>query len=127
MKIDRIDHVVLTVADIEKTCEFYSRVLGMEVVTFGENRRALRFGRQKLNLHERGKEASLRARTAIPGAVDICLITESPIEEVVSQLQRAGVSIEEGPIERSGAIGPMMSVYFRDLDENLIEVSRYIG
>jgi catechol 2,3-dioxygenase-like lactoylglutathione lyase family enzyme len=98
MKIDRIDHVVLTVADIEKTCEFYSRVLGMEVVTFGENRRALRFGKQKFNLHERGKEANLRARTAIPGAV-----------------------------EKTGAIGPMLSVYFRDLDGNLIEVSRYNG
>lgn len=127
MKIDRIDHVVLTVADIEKTCGFYSRVLGMEVVTFGENRRALRFGRQKLNLQEKGKEANLRARTAIPGTVDICLITERTIEEVASHLRSAGVSIEEGPIERSGAIGPMMSVYFRDPDGNLIEISRYIG
>jgi catechol 2,3-dioxygenase-like lactoylglutathione lyase family enzyme len=126
MKIDRIDHVVLTVADIEKTCGFYSRVLSMEVVTFGENRRALRFGRQKLNLQEKGKESNLRARTAIPGAVDICLITEGPIDEVVSHLRSAGVSIEEGPIERSGAIGIMMSVYFRDPDENLIEISKYI-
>ncbi|MFQ5541366.1 MAG: VOC family protein [Candidatus Binatia bacterium] len=127
MKIDRIDHVVLTVADIEKTCEFYSRVLGMEVVTFGENRRALKFGRQKFNLHEKGKELKLRAKTAMPGAVDICLITESPIEEIVSHLRSAGVSLEEGPIEKTGAIGPMMSVYFRDLDGNLIEVSRYIS
>jgi catechol 2,3-dioxygenase-like lactoylglutathione lyase family enzyme len=127
MKIDRIDHVVLTVADIEKTCEFYSRVLNMEVVTFGENRRALRFGRQKFNLHEKGKELRLRAKTAMPGAVDICLITESPIEEVVSHLRSAGVSLEEGPVEKTGAIGPMLSVYFRDLDGNLIEVSRYNG
>ena len=127
MRIDRIDHVVLTVADIERTCEFYSRVLGMQVVTFGENRRALKFGRQKFNLHEKGKELRLRAKTAMPGAVDICLITESPIEEVVSHLRSTGVGIEEGPVEKDGATGPMMSVYFRDLDGNLIEVSRYMG
>lgn len=127
MKIDRIDHVVLTVADIGRTCEFYSRVLGMQAVIFGENRRALKFGKQKFNLHEKGKESRLRAKTAVPGAVDICLITESPIEEVVSHLRSAGVGIEEGPVEKEGATGPMMSVYFRDLDGNLIEVSRYMG
>ncbi|MFQ5902479.1 MAG: VOC family protein [Candidatus Binatia bacterium] len=126
MKIERIDHVVLTVADIEKTCEFYSRVLSMEVVTFGGSRRALKFGKQKFNLHEQGKESDLRAKTAMPGAVDICLITESPIEDVVSHLRSAGVTLERGPVERAGATGPIMSVYFRDPDANLIEVSRYM-
>lgn len=127
MKIDRIDHLVLTVVDIEKTCEFYSQVLGMEVLTFGEDRRALIFGKQKFNLHEKGKELKLRAKNATPGAVDICLITENPMEEVVAHLKSVGVTIEQGPVERAGASGTIMSIYFRDPDENLIEVSRYVG
>ena len=126
MKIDRIDHIVLTVRDIEKTCEFYSRVLGMDVVTFGQNRRALAFGRQKFNLHEHGKEFEPKAKISTPGAIDICLITERPIEEVVAHLKRVGAPIEEGPIKRTGATGPILSVYFRDPDGNLIEVSRYL-
>ena len=105
MKIDRIDHIVLMVKDIEKTSEFYSRVLGMDVVTFGQNRRALAFGRQKFNLHEYGKEFEPKAKVPAPGAIDICLITESPIEEVVAHLKRVGVPIEEGPIKRTGATG----------------------
>lgn len=127
MRIERIDHIVLTVADIERTCAFYSRVLGMEVVTFGENRRALRFGSQKFNLHERGKEFQPKAKLATPGAIDICLITESPIADVVAHLQSVGVAIEQGPVKRTGATGPIDSVYFRDPDENLIEVSRYMA
>lgn len=127
MKIERIDHVVLTVKGIEKTCEFYSRVLGMEVVMFGANRRAVRFGKQKLNLQEKGKESEHRARVAMPGTIDICLITEDPLENVLEHLNREGVTIELGPVKRDGATGPMMSVYFRDPDENLIEVSQYVG
>lgn len=127
MKIDRIDHLVLTVVDIEKTCKFYSQVLGMEVLTFGENRRALIFGKQKFNLHEKGKELKLRANNATPGAVDVCLIVENSIEEVVAHLRGVGVTIEQGPVERAGASGTIMSVYLRDPDENLIEVSRYVG
>ncbi len=127
MRIDRIDHLVLTVVDIEKTCKFYSQVLGMEVLTFGENRRALIFGKQKFNLHEKGKELKLRAKSASPGAVDVCLIVENSIEEVVAHLRSVGVTIEQGPVERTGASGTIMSVYFRDPDENLIEVSRYVG
>lgn len=126
VKIDRIDHIVLTVTDIERTCDFYSRVLGMEVVTFGQNRRALTFGRQKFNLHEHGREFEPKARTPMPGAIDICLITESPIEDVVAHLKGVGVEIEQGPTRRTGATGPIMSVYFRDPDGNLIEVSRYL-
>jgi len=127
MRIDRIDHLVLTVVDIEKTCKFYSQALGMEVLTFGENRRALIFGKQKFNLHEKGKELKLRAKSASPGAVDVCLIVENSIEEVVAHLRSVGVTIEQGPVERTGASGTIMSVYFRDPDENLIEVSRYVG
>lgn len=127
MKIARIDHIVLTVKDIEQTCEFYSRVLGMEVITFGEDRRALRFGVQKFNLHEHGKEFEPKAKVPTPGAADICLITESSIEHVVAHLKRLGVTIEQGPVRRTGATGPIMSVYFRDPDGNLIEVSRYVG
>ncbi len=124
MKIESIDHIVLTVKDLEKTCDFYSWVLGMEVVTFGENRRALKFGRQQFNLHEQGKEFEPKAKAAVPGAIDICLITDNPLEDVVSQLQSRGVHIEQGPVQRTGATGPIVSVYFRDPDGNLIEVSR---
>ncbi len=127
MRIDRVDHIVLTVTDIEQACEFYARVLGMKVITFGENRRALAFGRQKFNLHEQGKEFNPKAKVPTPGAIDICLITESPIEDVVDHLKGTGVKIEQGPIQRTGATGPIISVYFRDPDGNLIEVSRYLG
>lgn len=127
MKIERIDHIVLTVKDLEETCQFYSRVLGMKVVTFGEDRRALAFGGQKINLHQHGKEFEPKAKTPIPGAIDLCLITETPIEDVVAHLQSVGVAIEQGPIQKTGATGPILSVYFRDPDGNLIEVSRYVG
>lgn len=127
MRIERIDHIVLTVKDLEETCQFYSRVLGMKVVTFGEDRRALAFGRQKFNLHQHGKEFEPKAKTPIPGAIDLCLITETPIEDVVAHLQSVGVAIEQGPIQKTGATGPILSVYFRDPDGNLIEVSRYVG
>ena len=125
MKIERIDHIVLTVTDIDRTSEFYSRVLGMEIVSFGANRRALRFGEQKFNLHERGRELGLRAKTAMPGAIDMCLITGDPIEEVLTHLKSSGVTVEDGPVERAGATGPITSVYFRDPDGNLVEISRY--
>jgi catechol 2,3-dioxygenase-like lactoylglutathione lyase family enzyme len=126
MKIDRIDHVVFTVRDIEATCNFYSRVLGMEAVTFGPGRMALQFGRQKINLHQSGKEFEPKAATPTPGAMDLCFITEDPIEAVIEHLRACGVAIEAGPGERAGALGPMTSVYFRDPDNNLIEVSQYV-
>lgn len=125
MKIDRIDHIVLTVASIEATCAFYTRALGMEAVTFGAGRKALAFGRQKFNLHEAGKEFEPKARVPMPGAIDLCLITETPMAEVVAHLQRAGVTIDEGPVTKTGATGPILSVYFRDPDGNLVEVSNY--
>lgn len=126
MKISRIDHIVLTVADIDVTGQFYSQVLGMDVVTFGEGRKALTFGQQKLNLHQAGKEFEPKASRPTPGSVDICLIIETPLNQVVSELEAAGVKVTEGPIQRTGATGPIVSVYFRDPDHNLIEVSNYL-
>lgn len=126
MKISRIDHIVLTVKNIDVTTDFYARALGMEVVTFGAGRQALSFGSQKFNLHEAGKELEPKADRPTPGAIDICLITDSPIEEVVAELSRAGVQVIEGPVKRTGATGPILSVYFRDPDDNLIEVSNYL-
>ena len=126
MQINRIDHIVLTVADIAVTCEFYQRVLNMQVVTFGEGRKSLAFGQQKINLHQHGKEFEPKAERPTPGSADICLITETPLEQVVQHLLVHEVAITEGPVRRSGAIGPIQSVYFRDPDRNLVEVSSYI-
>ena len=123
--LDRIDHIVLTVFDVERTIEFYRRVLGMQPVTFGEGRRALAFGRQKLNLHQAGREFEPKAFKPVPGAIDLCFIASTPLEEVVAHLESCGVVIAEGPVEKTGALGPMTSVYFRDPDGNLIEVSNY--
>jgi catechol 2,3-dioxygenase-like lactoylglutathione lyase family enzyme len=123
--IDRIDHLVLTVADVDQTIDFYVRVLGMEPVTFGAGRRALRFGRHKLNLHQAGQELQPRARRPTPGSADVCLITTTPLDRVVDHLRAHDVPVEEGPVARTGATGPITSVYFRDPDGNLIEVSTY--
>ncbi|CAO3430515.1 hypothetical protein [Azospirillum doebereinerae] len=121
--IVRIDHVVLTVASIEATCAFYSRVLGMEVVTFAEGRKALSFGAQKFNLHEVGREFDPKAHRPTAGSADFCLITETPLDDVVAHLAAQNVVIEDGPVERTGAAGPIRSVYFRDPDGNLVEVA----
>ncbi|MGZ5033512.1 MAG: VOC family protein [Usitatibacter sp.] len=125
IRIDRIDHLVLTVFDIERTIDFYARVLGMQPVTFAEGRRGLAFGRQKLNLHQAGREFEPKALKPGPGAIDLCLVSETPLEQVMAQLKADGVAIIEGPVPKTGALGPMMSVYFRDPDGNLIEVSNY--
>ncbi|WP_313549000.1 VOC family protein [Pseudomonas sp.] len=125
MQIDRIDHLVLTVRNLERTCDFYTRVLGMDVITFGEGRKALAFGEQKFNLHEAGKEFEPKAEKPTPGAVDICLITRMSIEDVVTHLHSTGVTVIDGPVRRTGATGAIVSVYFRDPDGNLIEVSNY--
>jgi catechol 2,3-dioxygenase-like lactoylglutathione lyase family enzyme len=123
--IDRIDHIVLTVFDLERTLDFYSRVLGMEPVTFAGGRRGLAFGRQKLNLHQAGREFEPKALKPAPGAIDLCFIAATPLEQVIEELERAGVVIIEGPVDKTGALGPMKSVYFRDPDGNLVEVSNY--
>jgi len=126
MKIDSIDHVVFTVKDIEATCDFYSKVLGMEIVTFGQGRKALAFGSQKINLQQLGRESTLIAQKPTSGSADICFVTSVPLSEVVAHLSSFGVKLIGGPVERDGARGLMMSVYFRDPDLNLIEVSNYM-
>ncbi len=123
--IDRIDHLVLTVADIAATCEFYGRVLGMEKIVFAGGRVALGFGGQKINLHPAGNEYDPRAKNPCPGSADFCLIAETPLEKVIAHLEACHVGIIEGPVAKTGAKGPITSVYFRDPDENLIEVSNY--
>ncbi|GMX60433.1 VOC family protein [Paenibacillus elgii] len=127
MNVERLDHLVLTVADVEATCAFYSRVLGMEVVTFGEGRKALRFGRQKINLHPHGREWEPKADKPVPGSADLCFLTKVPVAEVLGHLESCGVAVMEGPVARTGAEGPILSVYFRDPDGNLIEVSNETG
>lgn len=125
MRIERIDHFVLTVRDIEATCAFYARVLGMAVVTFGGGRTALSFGEQKINLHEAGNEFEPKALRPTPGSGDFCLITQVPLAEVMEHLRACGVAIVEGPVRKTGALGPMESVYLRDPDGNLVEISTY--
>lgn len=122
--ISHIDHIVLTVADIERSAAFYQRVLHMQPVTFGAGRRALVFGRQKINLQTPGMETRNRAAT---GAGDVCLITHWPLARVVAHLAAQGVPLLEGPVAKSGAQGPITSVYFNDPDGHLIEVSVYDG
>lgn len=123
IKIDHLDHLVLTVKDISVTCDFYSRVLGMDIVSFGDRRKALAFGNQKINLHEQGKEFEPKAANPVPGSADLCLITKTPLNEVIAHLQLERVDILEGPVGRTGASGPILSVYIRDPDKNLIEIS----
>ena len=127
MKVRRIDHVVLTVADLEQTIAFYQRVLGMTAVSFGEGRRALAFGEQKLNLHQAGREFEPKARRPTPGAIDLCFTTDVPLEQVAEHLRSQSVAIEHGPVDKVGARGPLRSLYFRDPDGNLIEVSNEVG
>jgi len=125
MQIDRLDHLVLTVADIEATCEFYSQVLGMKVVTFGEGRKALTFGNQKINLHQQGNEFEPKAAQPTPGSADICLIASATLHEMVEHLRGLGIPIIDGPVNRTGATGSIISIYLRDPDSNLIEISNY--
>ena len=125
IKVDRLDHLVLTVKNLSATCEFYSTALGMEVITFGNNRKALAFGSQKINLHEAGHEVEPKAHRPTPGSADLCFITPVPLKEVVAHLGRCGAKIIKGPVKRTGAQGSIESVYLRDPDENLIEISNY--
>jgi len=123
MNIDHLDHLVLTVANVAATCDFYTRVLGMQVVTFGAGRTALAYGAQKINLHQRGQEFEPKATLPTPGSADLCFITPTPLADVMARLRQCQVEILEGPVQRTGANGPIVSVYFRDPDGNLIEVS----
>jgi catechol 2,3-dioxygenase-like lactoylglutathione lyase family enzyme len=125
--IDRFDHIVLTVRSLEATLDFYERALGFQRELRRGAPAALKFGRQKINVHERARTFEPKAAEPTPGSADFCLITQLPIEEMNAHLQSCGVGIELGPVARHGALGPMTSVYFRDPDGNLIEVSRYDG
>ncbi|XWX88822.1 VOC family protein [Salmonella enterica] len=126
MIIDRIDHLVLTVSDISTTIRFYEEVLGFSAVTFKQNRKALIFGAQKINLHQQEMEFEPKASRPTPGSADLCFITSTPINDVVSEILQAGISIIEGPVERTGATGEIMSIYIRAPDGNLIEISQYV-
>ena len=125
MKITALDHLVLTVANIEKSIAFYSQVLGMEEITFGEGRKALLFGRQKINLHQRGAEVLPNAQNAACGTADLCLLTDTPLPQVLTELQQHGIEPISGVVPRTGAVGAIESVYLRDPVGNLLEISRY--
>ena len=125
MNIEAIDHIVLTVKDINATCVFYAKVLGMRITSFGGGRKALSFGTQKINLHQYRQEFEPKAKEPTPGSADLCFITAIPILDVIEHLGMNGVEILEGPIQRTGAAGTINSVYFRDPDGNLVEVSNY--
>ena len=121
--ITSIDHFVLTCADVDATIDFYVRVLGMTAESFGAGRRALSFGNQKINLHQAGAEFEPKARVATPGSGDFCLLSDLPVAEIAAHLAAEGVEVIEGPVEKIGAAGALVSIYFRDPDGNLVEVS----
>ena len=126
MKVDSLDHLVLTVADIERACVFYEAVLGMEHVE-SEGRHALRFGTQKINLHQKDHTFEPKARHPLPGSADLCFLTSVPIPDVLTHLARCDVPVVEGPVARTGATGRLLSVYVRDHDDNLVEISNLAG
>jgi catechol 2,3-dioxygenase-like lactoylglutathione lyase family enzyme len=125
--IDHLDHFVLTTARTRECIEFYTRVLGMTLERFGEGRMALKFGAQKINLHEKGREFEPKATTPAPGALDVCFIASLPLAEVIARLATAGIPIIEGPVMKTGACYPIRSVYVRDPDGNLVEISERAG
>jgi catechol 2,3-dioxygenase-like lactoylglutathione lyase family enzyme len=125
MEINRLDHLVLTVADVDATCKFYHEILGMVVEAFGDSRKALKFGNQKINLHQKGKEIDPKADRPTPGSADLCFITDTPIAEVEQELLNKNIKLIAGQVERTGATGKIISIYFRDPDLNLIELSNY--
>ncbi len=127
MHIDRLDHLVLTVADIDRTVRFYCDVLGMEAIVFGGGRTGLKFGRSKINLHELGHELQPNALHPSAGSADLCFITDDSVDGVRAELERNGIQIVEGPVQRTGALGTLRSVYVRDPDGNLIEISNQIS
>nr|ELR5135308.1 VOC family protein [Providencia rettgeri] len=124
--INRLDHLVLTTTHLDACLDFYQRVLKMSVMTFGEQRYALQFGQQKINIHQYGKEFEPKAHLPVPGALDLCFISDIPLEQVQAHIEQQGVKIVEGPVKRTGAVGPIMSIYLHDPDLNLIEISQYI-
>jgi catechol 2,3-dioxygenase-like lactoylglutathione lyase family enzyme len=127
LQIDRLDQLVLTVRDVAAIRDFYTRLLGMEAVTFEGNRTALRFGCQKINLHEAGKEFEPKALHPTPGSADLCFLRRTPLAEVIAHLSNCGASVLEGPVRRTGAIGAIESVYLRDPDGNLVEIANAVA
>lgn len=127
IRIKSLDHLVITASDLAETIDFYTRVLGMEHVAFGDNLHSVHFGDQKFNIHDAQTGVSPKARNIVPGSEDFCLISETPVSQVIQHLNECGVAIEEGPVTRSGAAGKLESVYFRDPDGNLVEVSNVIA
>ena len=126
--IDHVDHIVLTTRDKDACIRFYTEVLGMKLSIFRtptEERMALSFGSQKINLHEWGREFAPRAHVAVPGSLDLCFISSVPLDEVIQRLKNNNIRIEEGPVNKTGASGPIRSVYVRDPDLNLVEISVY--
>ena len=126
MRLTRLDHCVLTVRDIEGTCRFYQKVLGMDVITFGDDRKAVMFGSQKINLHQAGREYEPKAASPTPGAADLCFIAAEPLIDVAAHLAYHHVPLVAGPVERTGALGPIQSLYIHDPDGNLIEIANYL-
>ncbi|HGN1706189.1 TPA: VOC family protein [Providencia rettgeri] len=124
--INRLDHLVLTTTHLDACLDFYQRVLKMSVITFGKQRYALQFGQQKINIHQYGKEFEPKAHLPVPGALDLCFISDIPLEQVQEHIEQQGVKIIEGPIQRTGAMGTIRSIYLRDIDLNLIEISEYL-
>ena len=127
IRIASLDHLVITARDLQATVAFYSRVLGMEHVEFGNGLHAVHFGDQKFNIHDAATDVSPKARAIVPGSEDFCLISATPLTEVIRHLEACGVGIEEGPVRRQGAAGTLESVYVRDPDGNLVEVCNVIG
>ena len=125
MKIERLDHLVLAVRSIDAAVRFYGNVLGMEKELFGEGRVALKYGNQKINLHEAGQEFEPKAVAPTPGSADLCFIPGVPLHEAMEHVRSKGVEIIKGPVPRTGALGPMVSFYIRDPDDNLIEIASY--
>ncbi|MBI3935531.1 MAG: VOC family protein [Betaproteobacteria bacterium] len=121
--IGNLDHVVLTTRDLDKCIDFYTRVLGMRLERYGEGRLALRFGDQKFNIHPPGMDAVIKARHPAPGSLDLCFLAERPLGQVIARLEECGVPVEQGPVIRTGARFAIRSVYVRDPDGNLIEIS----
>ncbi len=127
MKITSIDHIVLTVKNITETIKFYESVLGMKRESFCDGRMALKFGKQKINLHQYGKEFEPKAKTPLSGSADLCFITETALDIALEHVQQCGITVIEGPVQRTGATATLISFYFRDPDGNLIEVANTIS
>ena len=127
MLLNQLDHLVLTVADVPRTVRFYVDILGMREESFGANRWALIFGKQKINLHKHGAEYEPKAHAPTPGSTDLCFLTSTPVAQVVAELKALNVTIENGPVDRIGASGKLRSIYLRDPDRNLIEIANQVG